>query len=50
MTFVDPDVIGECSARTQGVPIAVAIGTTEDAAMRRRARSGDTIASLRESF
>ncbi len=42
MTFVDPGAIGECEARTQGASIAVAIGATEDAASRRRARPGDT--------
>jgi len=42
MTFVDPGAIGECEARTQGAPIAEAIGATEDAASRRRARPGDT--------
>jgi hypothetical protein len=44
MTFVDPGAIGECDARTQGGPIVVTIGPTEDAAARRRVRPGDTIA------
>jgi hypothetical protein len=44
MTFVDPDALGECDARTQGGPIVVTIGPTEDAAARRRVRPGDTIA------
>jgi hypothetical protein len=35
-----------CEARTQGVPIAEAIGTTEDTASRRRARPGDTTVIL----
>jgi hypothetical protein len=43
MTFVDPGAIGECDARTQGGPIVVTIGPTEDAAARRRVRSGGTI-------
>jgi hypothetical protein len=42
MPFVDPGVIGECDARTQGVPIAVFGRATEDAEARRRARPGDT--------
>ncbi len=44
MSFVDLGVIGECDARTQGAPIAEAIGATEDAAGRRRARPDDTSA------
>jgi hypothetical protein len=44
MTLVDPGAIGECDARTQGGPIVVTIGPTEDAAARRRVRLGDTIA------
>jgi hypothetical protein len=44
MTFVDPDAIGECDARTQGGPIVVTIGPTKDAAARRRVPPGDTIA------
>jgi len=43
MTFVDPGAIGECDARTQGGPIVVTIGPTEDAAARRRVRPGGTI-------
>ena len=43
MTFVDPGAIGECDARTQGGPIVVTIGLTEDAAARRRVRPGGTI-------
>jgi hypothetical protein len=35
MAFVDPGAISECDARTQGGPIAEAIGVTEDAATRR---------------
>ena len=44
MRFVDPGVIGECDARTQGAFVAEATGATEDAAARRRAQPGDTIA------
>src|SRR5438132_916853 len=32
--------MGECDARTQGAPIAEAMGATEDAAKRRPARPG----------
>jgi len=42
MTFVDPDAIGECGARTQGTPICRHLGVPEDAAARRRARPGAT--------
>jgi DNA-3-methyladenine glycosylase len=34
--------MGECDARTQGVPICGHIGATEDAAAHRAARPGDT--------
>jgi len=43
MTFVDPGAIGEGEARTQGAPICMHIGATEDAASCRRARPDDTI-------
>src|SRR5258708_2811394 len=42
MTPVGGARFGGCDARTQGAPIAAAIGATEDAAARRRARSDDT--------
>src|SRR4029453_12133104 len=42
MSFVDPDAIGECDARTQGGSIVVTIEPTEDAAGRRPGGPGDT--------
>ena len=42
MTARRPGAMGECEARTQGAPVAVATGATEDEASCRRARPGDT--------
>src|SRR5438874_1222615 len=42
MWFVVGARFGGCDARTQGASIALAIGATEDAAARPRARSDDT--------
>jgi hypothetical protein len=41
MTSVDPGVIGECDARTQGSCICRHMDEPEDAAACRRARPGD---------
>jgi BirA family biotin operon repressor/biotin-[acetyl-CoA-carboxylase] ligase len=42
--------MGECEARTQGAPIATAIGAAEDAASRRPARQGGTVLIVRQDL
>ena len=46
MRLVDGARFGACDARTQGAPIVTTIGAIEDAAARRRARSGDSVLIL----